>query len=75
MARLDIGPLGPIGVTLNVRDDGGHLDDAALLEDLGYSAIWIAGGQLATLDPLRDIVRATESIPVGSAIIPAWQYG
>ncbi|PRY00749.1 TIGR03620 family F420-dependent LLM class oxidoreductase [Allonocardiopsis opalescens] len=71
MTRLD---LGPIGVTLDVRADGGHLDHAATLEKLGYSAIWIAGGQLATLDPLREVIRATESIPVGSAIIPARVY-
>ena len=72
MTRLG---LGPIGATLDVRDGGGHLDDAAMLEKLGYSAIWIAGGQLPTLDPLRDVVRATGSIPVGSAIIPARVHG
>ncbi|MEU8803862.1 TIGR03620 family F420-dependent LLM class oxidoreductase [Spirillospora sp. NPDC048819] len=74
MTHLDLGDLGRIGVTLDVRADGGHLDDAAMLESLGYSTIWIAGGQLATLDPLRDVIRATEKIPVGSAIIPAWGY-
>src|ERR1700754_543584 len=74
MTQLDLGDLGPIGVTLDVRADGGHLEDAALLESLGYSAIWIAGGQLATLDPLRDVIRATKTIPVGSAIIPAQVY-
>lgn len=75
MTQLSVGDLGPIGVTLDVRAGGGHLDDAALLEKLGYSAIWIAGGQLATLDPLRDVIRATGAIPVGSAIIPARVYG
>ncbi|TKG72297.1 TIGR03620 family F420-dependent LLM class oxidoreductase [Prauserella endophytica] len=74
MAKLDLGELGRVGVTLDVRADGGHLDDAALLEKLGYSTIWIAGGQLATLDPLRDVVRATDAIPVGSAIIPVQRY-
>lgn len=75
MTRLSLGDLGPIGVTLDVRTGGGHLDDAALLEKLGYSAIWIPGGQLDTLDPLREVIQATESIPVGSAIIPARVYG
>ncbi|GAB3476311.1 TIGR03620 family F420-dependent LLM class oxidoreductase [Amycolatopsis cihanbeyliensis] len=74
MTQLDSGALGRIGVTLDVRADGGHRDDAAMLESLGYSTIWIAGGQLATLDPLRDVIRATETIPVGSAIIPARMY-
>ncbi|TDC73244.1 TIGR03620 family F420-dependent LLM class oxidoreductase [Streptomyces hainanensis] len=68
MTRLG---LGPVGVTLDVRADGGHLEDAVLLEHLGYATLWIAGGQLATLDPLRDVVLATERIRVGSAIIPA----
>lgn len=71
MPRLD---LGPIGVTLDMRSDGGHLSDAAMLEKLGYSTIWIAGGQLKTLDPLRDVIRATETVPVASAIIPAQVY-
>ncbi|GLZ03718.1 LLM class F420-dependent oxidoreductase [Actinomadura sp. NBRC 104412] len=71
MTRLD---LGPIGVTLDVRPDGGHLDDAAMLESLGYSTLWIVGGQLATLDPLRDVIGATRTVPVGSAIIPARVY-
>ncbi|OLT11257.1 LLM class F420-dependent oxidoreductase [Actinomadura sp. CNU-125] len=74
MTRLDLGDLGPIGATLDVRADGGHLADAAMLEELGYASIWIAGGQLETLDPLRDVVRATRTIPVGSAIIPGWKY-
>lgn len=66
---------GPVGVTLDVRPDGGHLDDAVLLESLGFSTIWITGGQLQDgLDPLRDVVRATETVSVGSAIIPAWGY-
>ncbi|WP_395106875.1 TIGR03620 family F420-dependent LLM class oxidoreductase [Actinomadura sp. SCN-SB] len=71
MPRLDVGP---IGVTLDVRSDGGHLDDAAMLESLGYSTLWILGGQLATLDPLRDVIRVTTTVPVGSAIIPARVY-
>jgi probable F420-dependent oxidoreductase len=71
MTQLD---LGPIGVTLDVRADGGHLDDAAMLEALGYSTIWINGGQLSTLDPLREVIGATKTIPVGSSIIPARVY-
>ncbi|MGW5679461.1 TIGR03620 family F420-dependent LLM class oxidoreductase [Streptomyces sp. NPDC003860] len=74
MTKLALDGLGPVGVTLDVRADGGHLHDAALLEDLGYSALWVVGGQLATLDPLRDVVRATGAVPVGSAIIPAQVY-
>lgn len=66
--------LGPIGMSLNVSADGAHLREAAELEDLGYSTIWLAGGQLDSLDPLIDIVRATSSILVGSSIIPLDVY-
>lgn len=62
--------LGPLGATVDVtRPD--HLADAAELERLGYSTIWVTGGQLQTLRPLHDVLGATESVRVGSAIIPA----
>jgi probable F420-dependent oxidoreductase len=61
--------LGPIGVALEVSEDDTYLDAAIEIEKLGYSAIWTAGGQLATLDPLAKIVRATMAIPVAPAII------
>lgn len=61
--------LGPIGIGLDVTSDT-YLDDAAELEKLGFGAIWIAGGQLASLDPIAAMIRATDHIPVGSAIIP-----
>lgn len=67
MTRLDLGRL---GAALDV-DDPEHRADAAELERLGYTTIWIAGGQLTTLQPLRDVLDATASVRVGSAIIPA----
>ncbi|MDQ2846344.1 MAG: TIGR03620 family F420-dependent LLM class oxidoreductase [Actinomycetota bacterium] len=66
--------LGPSGMSLNVSTDGAHLREAAELEDLGYSTIWLAGGQLDSLDPLTEIIRATSSILVGSSIIPLDVY-
>ena len=66
--------LGPIGVALDVSDDDSYLEAAIEIEKLGYSAIWIAGGQLATLDPLAKIVRATMAIPVAPGIIPVGVY-
>jgi probable F420-dependent oxidoreductase len=59
--------LGPVGVALNVSDT--YLGEAAELEQLGYSAIWLPGGQIDKLDRLAAIVRATTAVPVGSAII------
>ncbi len=59
--------LGPVGVALNVSDT--YLDEAAELEDLGYSAIWLPGGQIDRLGRLADLLRATRSIPVGASIV------
>ncbi len=60
--------LGRYGVSLTVTDDlEAH---AAAVERLGYSAIWVAGGQLATLEPLLRILRATTRVAVVPGIIP-----
>jgi probable F420-dependent oxidoreductase len=59
--------LGPVGVALNVSDS--YLDEAAELERLGYSAVWLPGGQIDRLDRLADLIRATTAIHVASAII------
>ncbi len=66
--------LGRIGVTLDARGRNSFLEDAVAVEKLGYSTIWLPGGQLASLDPLAQIIRATESIGVGSAIIAPEVY-
>lgn len=64
MSKLD---LGPVGVALTVS--GTYLDQAAELEQLGYSALWLPGGQIDDLNRLAEIIRATTAVPVGSAII------
>ncbi len=66
MSRLG---LGPIGVALNVSADDAYLRDSAELEELGYSALWLPGGQIDNLSRIAEIIRATTSVPVGSAII------
>ncbi len=40
--------LGPVGVALTVS--GSYLDQAAELEQLGYSALWLPGGQIDDLN-------------------------
>jgi probable F420-dependent oxidoreductase len=68
-----IDALGRYGVALSVTDElEAH---AATVERLGYSAIWVAGGQLATLDPLLRILRATTRIAVVPGIIPLDVHG
>jgi probable F420-dependent oxidoreductase len=61
--------LGPIGVALNVSADNAYLDEAAELEKLGYSTIWLPGGQIDDLGRITKIVQATTSVPVASGII------
>ncbi|MEN0140118.1 MAG: TIGR03620 family F420-dependent LLM class oxidoreductase [Rhodococcus sp. (in: high G+C Gram-positive bacteria)] len=72
MTRIE--GLGPIGISLNISPDEAYLDEAARLESLGYSAIWLAGGQIDSLDRISAVVRATESIPVATGIIPVDVY-
>src|SRR5215831_16418230 len=64
MSKLD---LGPVGVALTVSDT--YLGQAAELERLGYSALWLPGGQIDGLNRLTEIIGATTAVPVGSAII------
>jgi probable F420-dependent oxidoreductase len=72
MSKLE---LGRIGICVNVTDNDGYLDEAIELEKLGYSTIWVSGGQLASLAPLAELVRGTTSIPVAPAIIPLDLHG
>ena len=66
--------LGPVGIALNVSADDTYLKEAAEAEELGYSAIWLPGGQIDRLDRIAKIVGATTSVPVVSGIIPLDVY-
>ena len=59
--------LGQFGIHLSLGPD--RVDNAAELEKLGYSALWVAGGELASLDPLTEILQATSRIAVVPGII------
>ena len=65
--------LGRYGVALTVGDD--LEEHARTVERWGYSAIWVAGGQLGTLDPLLRILRATTRVAVVPGIIPLDVHG
>ncbi|GAA2352256.1 LLM class F420-dependent oxidoreductase [Saccharopolyspora halophila] len=67
--------LGQVGIALSVSADGGHAQRAAEAERLGYSAVWVLGGQLSSLEPLAEMVRATRRVAVAPAIIPLDVYG
>jgi probable F420-dependent oxidoreductase len=59
--------LGAVGVALTVSDT--YLDAAAEVEGLGYSALWLPGGQLDQLGRLADLIHATRAVRVAPAII------
>jgi probable F420-dependent oxidoreductase len=59
--------LGPVGVALTVSD--AYLEEAAEAERLGYSGVWLPGGQIDTLERLADLAGATTGVSVGASII------
>jgi probable F420-dependent oxidoreductase len=71
MSKLE---LGPVGMTVAVSADGRHLNEAAALEELGYSAIWLNGGQIDSLSRIAEVVGATTAVPVIPGIIPVDVY-
>lgn len=71
MSKLD---LGPVGIAVQVSADGRHLEEAAVLEGLGYSAIWLRGGQIDKLSRIAEVVRATTAVPVVPGIISVDVY-
>jgi probable F420-dependent oxidoreductase len=62
--------LGRFGLTVDSEGFG----SARELEQLGFTTLWIVGGQLDRLERLADLIRATERAVVGSAIIPPDVY-
>ncbi|MDR7382243.1 TIGR03620 family F420-dependent LLM class oxidoreductase [Promicromonospora iranensis] len=72
MSELELGRL---GLVLNVADDRAHIEEAAEAERLGISTLWLPGGQLESLEPLVELLRATEKVAVAPAIIPLDLHG
>jgi probable F420-dependent oxidoreductase len=66
--------LGPTGAVLSPGDDG-FVETAVELERLGFRTIWVTGGPLATLTQIADVVAATSSARIASAIIPVDRFG
>jgi probable F420-dependent oxidoreductase len=65
MPRID---LGLIGAVLSPAEDG-FVDTAVQLEELGFSTIWLTGGLMAHLGQVAEVVRATRTARIGSAIL------
>jgi probable F420-dependent oxidoreductase len=64
-----LGPLGGARSDINSADPAIAAAVAAELEELGYSTLWMAGGQGNNLAQIGNVVRATSQITVASGII------
>ena len=54
-------------------DRGAAADAAAELESLGYTALWMPGGDARTaFDAAGDLLRATRSVTVATGILSIW---
>jgi len=71
MAKIE---LGSIGAVLDPSKDSVP-EAAAELEKMGFSAIWLSGGPMEGLHQIADVVRATKTVPVGTAIISVDVFG
>ncbi|MFG1644588.1 TIGR03620 family F420-dependent LLM class oxidoreductase [Amycolatopsis sp. NPDC049252] len=61
--------LGALGATLNTTGPEA-VAAAAELEELGYAAVWLPGGQASNLPLIADVIHGTATIPVASGILP-----
>lgn len=64
--------IGGAGISIEATDD--LAQRARRYEQLGYDAIWLAGGQLSSLGLLDDLAGATERATIGTAVIPTGVY-
>lgn len=63
-----------IGISLGPVEDGSHLRQAPILDELGFSSLWIAGGQLDRLDRVDELLRVTRTARIATGIIPLGHY-
>jgi probable F420-dependent oxidoreductase len=64
---------GPVGIAASGQptdDPGAEIALAQAAEALGYSTLWLPGGQGNSLPVIDRVVRATERIQVASGILP-----
>ncbi len=67
--------LGPTGAVIDVTPGEEFIATAVMLEDLGYSTIWLSGGRLERLEQVLAVLEATRRAQVGTSIIAADQFG
>jgi probable F420-dependent oxidoreductase len=63
-----------VGIAVGSVADGSHLRQAPILDGLGYSSLWIAGGQLDRLDRVDELLGVTRTARIATGIIPLGRY-
>jgi probable F420-dependent oxidoreductase len=66
--------LGPVGIATGLDSSPASLEAAALVEELGFSTLWLNGGPLPGLRTIADVVRATRTIRVAAGILSVDKY-
>ena len=69
---MDTLGLGRLGISIDVSPS--YLDGAHELESLGFTSVWLPGGQLDRLGRLADLVHATEKATIVPGIVPVDVY-
>ncbi|MEV0072864.1 TIGR03620 family F420-dependent LLM class oxidoreductase [Amycolatopsis sp. NPDC050768] len=65
----ELGPLGAAIPAFDTTDSAAAIAAAVRLEELGYSTLWMPGGQGDNLALVPDLVRATRRITVANGIL------
>ena len=71
MAKIE---LGAIGGTVGPGSGDAFVADIVELEQLGYSTVWLTGGQTESLDQIAAAVRGTERVLIAGGIIAVSRF-
>ncbi len=63
-----------MGIATGIDGSPASLEAAALVEELGFSTLWLNGGPLPGLRTIADVVRATRTIRVAAGILSVDKY-
>jgi probable F420-dependent oxidoreductase len=66
--------LGAIGATVGPGSGDAFVADVVELEQLGYSTVWLTGGQTESLDQIAAAVRATDHVRIAAGIIGVTRF-
>jgi len=66
--------LGPTGAVITPTEGPDLAQTAVALEALGFTTLWVAGGPLASLDQVADVIRATDHVTVSTGILAVVRF-